>query len=82
VLVIQGLAQWLRELAALPEDLGLVPSTCMADSQMSVIATQEDLTPSSGLHGYCTHVMHTHAGKKKKPTKQKTNKTKTSICIE
>lgn len=40
----EEIAQWLRTLVNLPEDLGLIPG-----SQLSVILLPGDLSPSSGL---------------------------------
>lgn len=39
-------AQWSRELAALPEDMDLTPSTHMADHNMPVTPVSRDLSPS------------------------------------
>lgn len=46
------MAQQLRALATLVEHLGVAPSTRTA------IHDSGDLTPSSGLHGHCTHMVH------------------------
>lgn len=50
------IAQRLRALNALPEDLGSIPSTHMVPG---------DLIPSSGFCGHQSHMQHTdmHAGK-------------------
>ena len=43
---------WLRALAALAEDPGLVPSTCMAAHNHLYVQFQGDLMPSSCLCGH------------------------------
>lgn len=47
------MAQDLRAFAAPPEDLGLVPSPTSIGLQLPATSTSGDLTPSSGLCGYC-----------------------------
>ena len=49
------MAQGLRALAALPEDLSLIPSTHMAASKLSATPVPENPTPSSGLLEYKEH---------------------------
>jgi hypothetical protein len=57
----EEMAQQWRALAALPENLGLIPSTC-GDSQPSVILVLRNLSPLSGLLAdkACTWYTHTH----------------------
>ena len=52
------MAQWLRALAALAEDPGLVPSTQMVAHKLTV--TPVDLVPSSGLDGNCMNTVHNY----------------------
>jgi hypothetical protein len=49
------MAQWLRALAALPEDLGSILCTLMA----AVAAVPGDLMPSSGLQRHQVHMWFT-----------------------
>jgi hypothetical protein len=51
------MAQGLRALTILAEDLGLIPCACMAS------LVPEDLRPSSGLLELCTHMVHRHTCK-------------------
>jgi hypothetical protein len=64
------MAQWLRALAAPPEDSGSVPSTHMV-AHMSLTPVPEDLLPPSGLCGHCMHVVHRHNMQAKSPTQPK-----------
>jgi hypothetical protein len=50
------MAQWLRALTALLEDMGLVFSTHIGGSQLPIITVTEDSTPSCGL---CTQMPYT-----------------------
>jgi hypothetical protein len=50
------MAQWLRGLAALAEDLSSVPSTHVGGSQVPVISAAGEPTPSCGLCGHCAHM--------------------------
>lgn len=68
--------QWLRGLAALPWDLGSVPRTYMGTHNPLLTPIRNDLTPSSGFHGYCMHTVHIHAGKN-----THTHKTNISILL-
>lgn len=54
-------AQQVRSLTALSEDPNSVPSA--RGVGCSVTAVPGTLTPSAGLHGYCTHVVHIPEGK-------------------
>lgn len=53
------MAQELRALDDLVEDLHSVPSTHMV-TQPSVTLVPWDLTPSSGLHEHHMHILHRH----------------------
>lgn len=48
------MAQHLRALSALAEDLGLIPST-LIDTQPPITPVPEILTPSSDFHRHHTH---------------------------
>jgi hypothetical protein len=50
------MAQWLRALAAFPEDTGSSLSTHMAVHN----PVSENLVPFSGLQEHCTHIVHRH----------------------
>jgi hypothetical protein len=52
------MAQWLKPLAALPEDLGSISSTHMMAHNHPITPVPGDPTPSSGVHGKCAHVVH------------------------
>lgn len=60
------MAQGKRALATLVEDLGSIPSTLMGVDLYAIPQVPGNLTPSSGLCGYCMHVVyiyilrHTH----------------------
>jgi hypothetical protein len=45
----EEVAQWLRALNALPEDLSSIPSM----PKLPVMPTSEDISPSSSLEGPC-----------------------------
>lgn len=47
----------LKDVAALPEEWGSIPSTSMV---ARVISGPVALTPSPGFYGYCTHVTYPH----------------------
>lgn len=51
----EEMAQWLRVLIALLEDLNPIPSTHTSNSQVSVTSVLGDLMLSSGSYGYHTH---------------------------
>ena len=53
------MAQWLRALAAFPEDPGTIPSTHMGVT-VGVTPVSGDLTPSSDLCGHYMHMVHKH----------------------
>lgn len=48
------MAQWIKVLAALPEDPHKILSP-HGGSQPSLTAVPQNPTPASGLHGYCTY---------------------------
>ena len=57
------MTQRLRVLAALAEDLGMIPSIHKG-SQLSMTPVLEDTMPSSGLYRNCMHrCTYTHTGK-------------------
>lgn len=61
------MAQWLKVLAALVEDLKFRLQHPHGGSQSSLTPAQWDLMPSFGLCGYYTHLhIHTHTKKKKR----------------
>ena len=55
------MAQWLRALAALPVDPGLIASTYMGDNNHVTPVPKDPL--SSGLYKHYTHSERTHADK-------------------
>lgn len=73
----RGIALWLKEFAFLAENLNLVRSLHM----VSAIPDPGALTPSSGLHRHCTHLVHvytnTHTNKNK--PKKKLEEIKTTL---
>jgi len=64
---------WCKALAALPEGTGSIPST-HGGSQPSI-----NSTPSSGLCGYCMHIVHRHICRQKK--KKSIHKLKLSCSL-
>lgn len=46
------MALWFKAAAALPENLGWVPSTLSSDPQPPITPVTGDLIPSSGFHRY------------------------------
>jgi hypothetical protein len=54
------MAQWLRALAGLVEDLGLVSGLYMVAHNHLCFQFQGDLMPSTSLLGSCTRVAHIH----------------------
>jgi hypothetical protein len=61
------MAQWLKVQAALPDDVGLIPSTHMA------AAVPGNPTPS-GLQRHCMHVLYKHTCRQNTHTIKQTNK--------
>lgn len=63
------MAQWLRALAAHPEDPGSIPASMKGSSQPPVAPAVGDLTLSSGLRGhlymYAQTGAHIHINKSK-----------------
>lgn len=55
-------AQWLEVPAAFSEGLCLVLSTCVVTHNVYNYSFR-DLTPFSGLHGHCVHVVQVHTGR-------------------
>lgn len=53
------MAQKIRAMTALPEDLGWIPSTHNVAHNQLLTLFIENLMPSSGLLGYCMHAIHT-----------------------
>lgn len=51
-----AMANWLEALAALEKYPDLIPSS--HNEQLSTTLVSEDLPPSSGFGGHCTHVVH------------------------
>jgi hypothetical protein len=67
---LREMAQWLRALAALPEDSGLSPSTHVALHSHPKLQSQEDLVTEDTDYVYTVHKhmcrKDTHTHKKKK----------------
>jgi hypothetical protein len=57
-----GLAQWLRALAVLPEDPGLIPSTHMVAYNHLQLQFQEVLCPLLTAKDTSSHMVQTHTG--------------------
>lgn len=59
------MGQQLRTLAVLLEDWGSIPTIHMVahNFMASLSSVLEDLTPSSGLYGQCTHIVRRHTSK-------------------
>ena len=66
------MVQQLRALAALEEDLGLVPSTNITGLQLTVTPLSGDPTSFSGLHYTCIHMVHLNIHSRK--VNKQTNK--------
>jgi hypothetical protein len=72
------MSQQLKALATLAKDPGLIPSTHLATHDHPfTTSVPSDLVPSSGLQGFCTHMVyiHRHIQDKKKQKKKKNKKT-------
>lgn len=54
------MVQWLRSLLWRTKVWFPAPAPPLTAKQSSVIPVLEDLTPSFGLHGYCTRVVYRH----------------------
>ena len=55
------MAQWLKALAVLPDNLVWLPAPMSNSTQPSVILAPGDLIPSSGLPGHlCTHGIYSY----------------------
>jgi imidazoleglycerol phosphate synthase glutamine amidotransferase subunit HisH len=61
--VVGEMAQWLRALAVLPEDLSSVPSTHDGSQPSVTPVLGGNLMPSSGLHGHCMHIVHNYTSR-------------------
>ena len=61
------MAQQLRSLVAFPEP-NFSRQHPHGSSPLAVSLVAEDLPPSSGLCGHCTHMMHKHEGRQKTHT--------------
>lgn len=56
--MLHDVAQWLRTLAAFPQDLGSDSQHLYGGSQASIYPVPKDTVPSSGLSRHCTHMVH------------------------
>ena len=69
------MAQWLRELVTLAEDLGLFPVLMLVHNHLAVSSVPEDPTPSSDLQGLTQVNMNISKTLINSNSKQQTNKT-------
>ena len=57
------MAQQVRVLAALPEDLSSIPSIHLTAHNHLKLQFKGDLVPSSGFCRHCMHVVHIHTSR-------------------